>query len=174
MRALGYISVAVLLTASCVGEIEPTGDFRQFPPSTGTGGAAGSSSTDAASPNRDAGFDATDPGDPEPGILKGITRAHNEVRATVGVAGLTWDPTIAATAATYAAKCVFQHSGTPGLGENLRAYAPPGGHPPSAPGKGSAAAPATSASRQRWPMFTPATARFWSIMAIGENFGTLK
>src|SRR5260221_9308707 len=101
--------------------------------STGTGGAAGSSSIDAASPNRDAGFDATDPGDPEPGILKGITRAHNEVRATVGVAGLTWDPTIAEAASTYAAKCVFQHSGTPGLGENLSAYAPPGGHASSAP-----------------------------------------
>jgi uncharacterized protein YkwD len=103
--------------------------------STGPGGAAGGSMADAASPNRDAQptFDAADGGDPEPGILRGITRFHNQVRATVGVPGLTWDPNIAATSAAYAAKCVFQHSGAPGLGENLSAYAPPGGHASSAP-----------------------------------------
>ena len=72
-------------------------------------------------------------GDPESGLMAGITRFHNVVRAEVGVPGLTWDPTIAATAQAYAAKCVFQHSGTAGLGENLAAYAPPGGHTASAP-----------------------------------------
>jgi uncharacterized protein YkwD len=72
-------------------------------------------------------------GDPESGLLAGITRLHNVVRAEVGVPGLTWDPTIAATAQAYADKCIFQHSGAAGLGENLAAYAPPGGRTASAP-----------------------------------------
>ena len=72
-------------------------------------------------------------GDPEPGLLTGITRFHNVVRANHGVGPLTWDPSIAATAQAYAAQCNFQHSGTSGLGENLAAYAPPGGHTASSP-----------------------------------------
>jgi hypothetical protein len=107
----------------------------------GRGGAGGSSTagrggqggaTADAGPDRSVIVDASAPetpvGDPEPGILAGITRAHNVVRAEVGVAGLVWDPSVAATAAAYAARCVFQHSGTAGLGENLAAYAPSGGH----------------------------------------------
>jgi uncharacterized protein YkwD len=72
-------------------------------------------------------------GDPEPGLLAGITRYHNVARANVGVGPLTWDPSIAATAAAYAAQCKFDHSGTAGLGENLAAYAPPGGHTAASP-----------------------------------------
>jgi len=82
---------------------------------------------------QDTGPDVPVVGDPESGLLAGITRFHNVVRAEVGVPGLTWDPTIAATAQAYAAKCVFQHSGTAGLGENLAAYAPPGGHTAKSP-----------------------------------------
>lgn len=77
--------------------------------------------------------DAPTGGDPEPGRLAGITRFHNEVRAKIPVPGLTWDPSIAATAAAVAAKCMFDHSGTKGLGENLAAYAPPGAQKASAP-----------------------------------------
>jgi len=93
----------------------------------GQGGAIADSGSDR-SVIVDASVPETPVGDPEPGILAGITRAHNVVRAEVGVAGLVWDPSVAATAAAYAAMCVFQHSGTPGLGENLAAYAPSGGH----------------------------------------------
>jgi uncharacterized protein YkwD len=97
--------------------------------------ARDASSVDAGSDRvaQDAGSDVPVVGDPETGIMAGMTRFHNVVRAEVGVPGLTWDPTIAATAQAYAAKCVFQHSGTAGLGENLAAYAPPGGHTASAP-----------------------------------------
>jgi pathogenesis-related protein 1 len=93
----------------------------------GQGGATPDSGSDRSA-IVDAGRPETPVGDPEPGILAGITRAHNVVRAEVGVPGLTWDPSVAATAAAYAARCVFQHSGTAGLGENLAAYAPSGGH----------------------------------------------
>jgi uncharacterized protein YkwD len=72
-------------------------------------------------------------GDPEPGRLAGITRFHNQVRASIPVPPLTWDPTLAASAAAYAAQCMFQHSGTKGVGENLAAYAPPGGQKANAP-----------------------------------------
>jgi pathogenesis-related protein 1 len=220
MRANRYLSVVVLLTASCAGEVEPVGNFHPSAATTGaagstgaggdtTGAGQGGTTTDVGSPGgstsgvagnangvgttgnggasgdggtsnhggaaaiggaagaggngattggsgRDAGTgsggasggpladagsdrDAETIGidvggsDPEPGLLRGITRFHNQARATVGVAGLTWDPAIAATAAAYAANCVFQHSGTSGLGENLGAYAPPGGHTASGP-----------------------------------------
>ncbi|HXU81676.1 MAG TPA: CAP domain-containing protein [Polyangia bacterium] len=61
-------------------------------------------------------------GDPEPGRLAGITRFHNQVRAGIPVPPLTWDPSVAATAAAYATECMFEHSGTKGVGENLAAY----------------------------------------------------
>jgi uncharacterized protein YkwD len=70
--------------------------------------------------------DAPPGGDPEPGRLAGITRFHNAVRTAIPVPPLTWDPTLAATAAAYAANCQFEHSDSP-LGENLAAYSPPGG-----------------------------------------------
>ena len=82
---------------------------------------ADAASPDTASPGPDAG------GDPEPGRLAGITRFHNQVRAMIPVPDLTWDPALAATAAAYAAQCMFDHSSTPGVGENLAAAAPPGG-----------------------------------------------
>jgi len=46
---------------------------------------------------------------------------------------LAWDPNLAASAAAYAAECMFEHSGTKGVGENLAAYAPPGGQKADAP-----------------------------------------
>jgi len=98
----------------------------------GAGGAI------AAASVSDAAIGAPDvvQGDPEPGALKGITSAHNAARAAVGVPPLTWDPAIAATAQAYAAQCVFVHSMAPGLGENLSAFAPPGGRTASAPVNG--------------------------------------
>jgi len=87
----------------------------------------------ARAPDAGGMTDSSVGGDPEPGLLAGITRFHNDVRAQVSVPGLTWDPTIGATAQAYAARCIFQHSGTAGLGENLAAYAPSGGHTASSP-----------------------------------------
>ncbi len=41
----------------------------------------------------------------EPAALMGITDLHNEVRATVGVAPLSWDSDLAAVAQAWAEKC---------------------------------------------------------------------
>jgi uncharacterized protein YkwD len=82
---------------------------------------------DLAAPSDTAG------GDPEPGRLAGITRFHNKVRAGIPVPPLTWDPNLAASAAAYATECMFEHSGTKGVGENLAAYAPPGDQKADAP-----------------------------------------
>jgi hypothetical protein len=55
----------------------------------------------------------------------GMTAAHNYWRHRVGVGRLQWDAGLAATAQAWAdnlaATCTFQHSFTPGLGENLYA-----------------------------------------------------
>lgn len=42
----------------------------------------------------------------EPLALAGITTAHNEIRARVGVTPLVWDDGLAATAAAWASRCV--------------------------------------------------------------------
>lgn len=99
----------------------------------GAGGAAGAVGRDggegADRAPSDAGSmtapDAAPGADPEPGRLAGMTRLHNQVRAQIPVPPLTWDPQLAATAQAYANKCTYMHSGTPGLGENIAAFAPP-------------------------------------------------
>ncbi|MDC0668454.1 CAP domain-containing protein [Nannocystis radixulma] len=52
--------------------------------------------------------------DPEPGPLRGITAAHNSVRAALGIPGLTWSPSVAQFAQQWADKlkaqgCIMQH-----------------------------------------------------------------
>lgn len=47
-----------------------------------------------------------DHGAGEPPELAGITAAHNQVRAGVGVGPLTWDPALATIASAWAAQCV--------------------------------------------------------------------
>src|SRR5690606_13129195 len=65
-----------------------------------------------------------------PAEWKGNLRAHNCARRTVvpaaspRIAPLRWSPALAQTAQAYANQCTWQHSGTPGLGENLYASAP--------------------------------------------------
>jgi len=49
--------------------------------------------------------DATPVGADEPAELNGITKAHNDARATVNVGPMTWDPALAQIAADWAAKC---------------------------------------------------------------------
>jgi pathogenesis-related protein 1 len=74
------------------------------------------------------GDDDDNPGAGEPAELMGITAAHNEVRADVGVPGMTWNPALASLAAGFIADCQFEHSssgersGVAGfeyIGENL-------------------------------------------------------
>ena len=65
-----------------------------------------------------------------PAEWKGNLRQHNCARKTVvpgaspAIAPLRWSTSIATTAQNYANQCIWQHSGTPGLGENLYAAAP--------------------------------------------------
>ena len=49
-------------------------------------------------------------GDAEPPELAGITAAHNQVRAVVGVAPLRWNADLASLATGFVADCVFMHS----------------------------------------------------------------
>jgi len=58
-----------------------------------------------------------------------ILAAHNNYRAAVGVPALQWSDSLAASAQQYANYLAstgqFQHSGTPGVGENLAQGGPP-------------------------------------------------
>lgn len=66
-----------------------------------------------------------------PAAWRGNLSVHNCARRTVVPAArppmplLSWSPTLAVTAQAWAARCTWAHSGTPGLGENLYAAAPP-------------------------------------------------
>lgn len=65
-----------------------------------------------------------------PAAWKGNLRTHNCARKTVvpaaapGLPLLRWSSAIAQTAQAYADRCIWQHSGAAGLGENLYATAP--------------------------------------------------
>jgi pathogenesis-related protein 1 len=67
-----------------------------------------------------------------PAEWQGSLALHNCARRTVEPAAhpaipmLRWATDVAATAQAYANQCVYQHSGTPGLGENIFAAAPQG------------------------------------------------
>lgn len=53
----------------------------------------------------EAQSDAGPAGESEPPDLVGTLAAHNQVRQTVGLPALTWDPVLAATAKAWLAKC---------------------------------------------------------------------
>jgi pathogenesis-related protein 1 len=65
-----------------------------------------------------------------PAEWRGNLRQHNCARRTVvpvanpRIAPLRWSVALAQTAQAHANQCIWQHSGTPGLGENLYAAAP--------------------------------------------------
>ena len=71
------------------------------------------------------GWDASAPSEWRSNLM-----AHNAARrqvlpvAATPIPPLTWSTSLAATAQAYSAQCVWAHSGTPGLGENLAAAAP--------------------------------------------------
>lgn len=68
--------------------------------------------------------------DPVPAAWRGNLQLHNCARKTAvprpqpALKKLRWDAALAQTAQSWASQCNWQHSGVPGLGENLYARAP--------------------------------------------------
>src|SRR6218665_2910837 len=79
----------------------------------------------ASDPIYSDGFDPA--GNAVPAIWQANLNVHNALRATVSPAAnpalpaMTWNGSVALTAQTYANRCIWQHSGASGLGENLYA-----------------------------------------------------
>jgi hypothetical protein len=97
VRVLGAALLCALIATGCTGEID-----------TGGGGADARSGADAPP---GSGADAAPGGGPdasndEPGALMGVTSAHNQVRAALGIPDLVWDPALAAVAQAWAEQCV--------------------------------------------------------------------
>lgn len=105
VRVLGTAFLCALIGTACTGEID-----------TGNGG-------DGADARPGSGLDAPPGGGPdappgggpdasndEPGALMGVTAAHNEVRAALGIPDLVWDPALAAVAQAWAEQCVDNES----------------------------------------------------------------
>ncbi len=80
--------------------------------STGTGGAGGGPGTGGSS--NGAG---------EPAALMGMTDLHNQVRATVNVAPLVWDPGVAAVAQAWAESCTDNSSPQGLVDHNMNRHA---------------------------------------------------
>ena len=102
-RSASRCLLAALLLAGCLGDITGNDD-DQADARSGVDGNLGSDATSI-----DARNDAAH-GTGEPAALAGITLAHNEVRAGVGVAPLEWDPALAAIAQAWADACVDNES----------------------------------------------------------------
>lgn len=94
LRLISWIAALGMCIAAC-GDDGPGGD-----PDAGNSADAAAANPDAAI-NLDAG---ADPAEPE--ALQGITALHNQVRATVGVAPLVWDPELAAVAQSWVDQCI--------------------------------------------------------------------
>ncbi len=103
----------------------PSGGATTGGKSTGGTDAAGGSSQSAGGALSALGG-STQGAAPEPGLLAGITAAHNEVRAAanpapaVPLVTLVWDASISAVAQSWADGCHFMHSQGP-YGENIYA-----------------------------------------------------
>jgi pathogenesis-related protein 1 len=110
MQRLGVLAVLASI-AACHGTITSAADDE--PPGGGTADArtydasGGGSGTADAKPGPDAkpSPDAPAGGAGEPPELAGILKAHNDARAQVGVAALTWDPDLAAIATAWVMTC---------------------------------------------------------------------
>ncbi len=97
----GLVMVGLVLAAACdVGANAPATDGGHGGGDAATGGG------DATGGGSDAPMAAVDARNDEPPGLSGITALHNQVRAMVGVAPLTWDPDLAAVAQAWADQCV--------------------------------------------------------------------
>lgn len=123
------------------GDDGPIGLLRDGEASAGSG-AAGGGGAPTSLPNAMAPQPSQTPaGDPESGKLKGMTFAHNLVRAMIGGANppppLVWDPDIAKMAQAYADElaktCAFEHS-KGSFGENLARFGSTASQGPEATG----------------------------------------
>lgn len=107
MRFASSFAMVVVLAAAtgCTGDIVGGGGDDDDP--TGDGGAASSDAGQAGGIDAagNTTIDAGPQNQGEPPGLVGITNLHNEVRATVSVAPLTWDDDLAAIAQTWADSC---------------------------------------------------------------------
>lgn len=54
-----------------------------------------------------------------PPVYQAILDQHNMYRALHGVPNMTWDSTVAASAAAYAERCIWAHEPNNPYGENL-------------------------------------------------------
>lgn len=88
------LCLAIVATAACSGEIDNTQNT----------GADASVNGGADARNNPGGPDARQ-NFGEPAALMGITAAHNQVRAGVGVGPMTWNDNLAATAQAWANTC---------------------------------------------------------------------
>ncbi|HUH01683.1 MAG TPA: CAP domain-containing protein [Kofleriaceae bacterium] len=101
MRVLGATLLCALIATGCTGEID-TGAGDDGDARSGTDAPPGSGA-DAAPGSPDASND-------EPGALMGVTAAHNDVRAALGIPDLVWDPALAAVAQAWVEQCVDNES----------------------------------------------------------------
>ncbi len=105
------VGAVVLAMAGCTGDIDSgspdtdgggrSGDAAPRPDADPSAPDADPSAPDAALPRPDAA-----PILGEPPGLEGITQAHNDARADVGVGPMVWDPDLALVAQTWAEKCI--------------------------------------------------------------------
>jgi len=104
----------------------------------GVGGATGGNGGDTGGTGGDTGGCGPVSGGDCPETLPelcGMTEEHNVARANVSPAAvqplpaLTWDSCLQESAQAWADNCVWEHSNTPGLGENM--YASAGGGAPT-------------------------------------------
>jgi pathogenesis-related protein 1 len=98
-----YFVLTALVLGACLGDIADNDSDDHDASSAGDGGAAADATTIDGRPDAAHGTG-------EPAALAGITLAHNEVRAGVGVAPLVWDPALAAIAQAWADACVDNDS----------------------------------------------------------------
>lgn len=120
-RLLAFGCLLVPLAIACSGD-DSGGSSDGGGAATGTGATTGSGGSGATTGSGGAGAGAGGQGASatggvssgtggnvgagEPPGLAGITKAHNDARATEGVAPLTWDPALAAVAQAWADACV--------------------------------------------------------------------
>lgn len=96
---------ALLLLVACTEATLGPGDDAPGGVDAALDAAAGAHDAAGGAPDAAGGLPDAPPPD-EPAALAGITAAHNEVRAMVGVPPLSWDPALAVIAQGWAEQCV--------------------------------------------------------------------
>lgn len=89
--------------------------------------AATSPSSSSSTPAPTGGSSSSSNLDAPYGAISDILKAHNAARATHGANPLTWSSSLTSLAKSWADKCVWQHGGANGAGQNLAAAGGTGG-----------------------------------------------